>query len=147
MLNHFYRRARLPVRNRSVFLECPLQRILGKEISGKNLGGFLAFSLYALAPENLLQFMRTIGTSGACYIFMWAGLLFFIKYLKLKKNYNLIFFAVFSLLALTSYHTGATALIMLLIGLLISLIYSSIKTENSEISCRIDKKIILFSIK
>jgi len=136
---------------------------LGREITNKNLGGFLAFSLYALAPENLLQYMRTIGSSGTCYIFMWASLLFFIRYLKTqnssqvqnfgsrkpknflgnKKNYNLALFIAFCLLTLTSYHTGATAMIMLLIGLAISLFYSSSKAEGSETSYKIDKKIIL----
>jgi hypothetical protein len=116
---------------------------LGKEITNKYFGGFLAFSIYALAPENLLQYMRTIGASGSCYIFMWASLLFFIRYLKKEKNYNLILFTVFTLLALTSYHTGATAMIMILIGLAISLFYSSTKSEGSEISCKIDRKIIL----
>ncbi len=107
---------------------------LGKELTNKNLGGFLAFSLYCLASENLLQYIRTIGTSGTCYIFMWASLLFFVRYLKSenKKNLNLVLFAIFSLLALTSYHTGATAMIMLIIGLLISLIYSK----------QVDKKVI-----
>ncbi len=107
---------------------------LGKEITNKTLGGFLAFSLYCLAPENLLQYMRIIGTSGMCYVFMWAALLFLIRYLKNKKNYDIVLFIIFSLLALTSYHTGATAMIMLIIGLAISLIYSK----------QIDKK-ILFS--
>ena len=98
---------------------------LGKEITNKNLGGFLAFSVYALANENLLQYMKTIGSSGLCYVFMWTSLLFFIKYLKNKKSHNLIVFTIFTILALTSYHTGATAMIMILIGLLISLAYSS----------------------
>ena len=52
---------------------------LGKQITNRNLGGFLAFSIYAVVPENLLQYMRTIGSSGTCYIFMWASLLFFIQ--------------------------------------------------------------------
>lgn len=98
---------------------------LGKEISGKNLGGFLAFSLFAVSSENLLQYTRTIGTSGLCYIFMWASFLFLIKYLKSdNKNAYLLIFIVFSLLTLTSYHTGASAFIFILLGLLISFFYS-----------------------
>ena len=98
---------------------------LGREISGKNFGGFLAFSIYALSSENLLQFTRTICSSGLSYICIWASLLFLLRYFKNKKNYNLIIFIISAILALTSYHTGATAEIMILIGLLISLIYSS----------------------
>lgn len=108
---------------------------LGREISGKNFGGFLAFSIYALSSENLLQFTRKINSSGLCYLFIWANLLFFLRYLKNKKIYNLAIFIIFALLSLTSYHTGAISLIMILVGLLISLIYSS----------QLDKK-FLFSI-
>jgi len=115
---------------------------LGKELTNKNLGGFLAFSLFAVSHENLLQYTRTISTSGLCYILTWTALLFFIKYLKTKKNYNIILFTIFSILALTSYHTGATALIMITIGLLISIIYSNLKKENSEILIKIDYKIL-----
>lgn len=98
---------------------------LGKEITNRNWGGFLAFSIYALSHENLLQYTRIIRPSGICYLFIWTALLFFLKYLKNKKNYNLIIFVISSLLALTSYHTGASAIIMLLIGLSASLIYSA----------------------
>lgn len=124
---------------------------LGKEISNKSLGGLLAFAIYALAPENLLQYTRSMSTryinaSGISYIFMWAALLFFIRYLKNKKYYNLVFFIIFCLLTLTSYHTAACALVMLLVGLLASLIYSSLKTANSEFSIKIDKKIFISSL-
>jgi len=115
---------------------------LGKELTNKNLGGFLAFSIYSIAPENLLQYTKTISTSGLCYIFIWTALLFFIKYLKNKRNYNIILFTIFSLFALTSYHTGATAMIMISIGLLISIIYSNSKKENSEILLKINHKIL-----
>ena len=100
---------------------------LGKEITNRSLGGFWAFSIYALAPENLLQYVRDINTkgSGICYVLIWVSLLFFIKYLKSKKWHNLTIFIILSLLTVTSYHTGATAMIILLIGLLISLIYSA----------------------
>ncbi|OGJ19873.1 hypothetical protein A3K73_02675 [Candidatus Pacearchaeota archaeon RBG_13_36_9] len=108
---------------------------LGKEITGKNIGGFLSFSLFALSSENLLQYTRTIGTSGLCYMFMWLSFLFLIRYIKNPKNLNLSLFIIFSLLALTSYHTGASALILILIGILVSLAYSK----------AIDKK-IAFSI-
>ena len=106
---------------------------LGKEITNKNLGGFLAFSIYALSSENLLQYMRTIGGSGLCYTFIWLSLLFILRYLKKKNNIDLLFFVLFSFGALTSYHTGATALILIFFGLLISLMHSN----------KLDKKIFM----
>ena len=109
--------------------------LLGKEITKKNLGGFLAFLLYSISSENLLQYTKDLTHSGLCYIFTWIALLFLLKYLKNKKNHQIIFFTIFSLFALTTYHTGATATIMLFLGLLISLIYSK----------KLDKK-ILFSL-
>lgn len=125
---------------------------LGKEISHKNFGGLLAFSIYALAPENLLQYTKTISSryinnSGMSYVFMWAALLFLIRYLKKRKYFPLVFFIIFSLLTLTSYHTAACALVMLLIGLWISLIiYSLSKATDSEIPIKIDKKFVISSI-
>lgn len=124
---------------------------LGKEISNKNLGGLLAFAIYALAPENLLQYTRSMSTryinaSGMSYIFMWAALLFFIRYLKNRNYHNLVFFIIFSFLTMTSYHTAACAMVMLLVGLLVSLMYSSSKTTNSEFLIKIDKKIFIPSI-
>ena len=97
---------------------------LGKEISGKNLGGFLAFSLFAVSSENLLYYTRTVGTSGLCYIFMWTSFLFLIKYLKSENKNYLFAFLAFSLLTLTSYHTGASAFALILLGILISFFYS-----------------------
>ncbi|MDD5454640.1 MAG: hypothetical protein PHW62_03985 [Candidatus Ratteibacteria bacterium] len=110
---------------------------LGKEISGDNLGGLLAFSVYALAPENLLQYTRAlsveyINSSGMAYVFIWTSLLFFIRYLKNKNPNNLILFIIFALLTFTSYHTAACALVVILIGIGISLYYST-ETADSKI--------------
>lgn len=107
---------------------------LGKEISGKNLGGFLAFSLFAVSSENLIQYTKTIGASGVCYILIWASFLFLIKYMKNKKNLNLFLFILFSLLALTSYHTGASALILILTGIFISLMYARLLDKKLAFS-------------
>ncbi|MBP7708095.1 hypothetical protein KA107_00280 [Candidatus Pacearchaeota archaeon] len=104
---------------------------LGKELSQRNLGGFLAFAGYALAGENLLAYMTTIGSSSLCYIFIWTSLLFLIKYTKNKQNSFLILFIMTSLLSLMTYHTGATALIMILLGMFVSFIYS--KTIDRKI--------------
>jgi len=117
--------------------------LLGRELTNKNLGGLLAFSLYALSPENLLQYIRGVSNSGLCYVFIWASLLFFTRYLKTKKNFDILSFVVFSLLSLMSYHTGATALVMFLGGLTLSVSYSWSVSSGSDMSFKVDKKIVV----
>lgn len=103
---------------------------LGRELSGKTLGGVLAFSVYAVSSENLIQYTRIIDNSSLSYIFMWAGLLFFYLYLKSKKAYWIILFMLFSLITIVSYHTGALAMIFIVVGILISIICSNFKKDK-----------------
>ena len=105
---------------------------LGKELTDSDLGGVLAFSIYALSPENLLQYTRKIETSSTCYILTWAGLLFFVRYLKNQKNKNIFLFTLLSILALLSYHSGGTAIILLIIGISISLAYSNYEKKEKK---------------
>jgi len=109
---------------------------LGKEISGKNTGGFLALCAYAVAGENLLQYMSGTGRTGFCYLLILSSLLFFLKYMKSRKTAHICSFAIFSLLAMTTYHTGATAMILIIIGLFFSMLFS-------KSYFKIDKKIVL----
>lgn len=107
---------------------------LGKLISGNNLGGFLAFALFTVSSENLIQYTSIIIPSGLCYVFIWFGLLFFLKYLKKSQDINLLLFNVLMMLAITTYHTGAMAAIIIFSGFIILNIFSN-RT--------IDKKILL----
>jgi hypothetical protein len=116
---------------------------LGREITESNFGGFLSFIAYALAGENLLQYTRAVSGSGLCYVFIWASLLFLLKYLKNWKDYNIYFFVLFSILSLITYHTGATALIMIIVGMLVSIIYSSYENKGNDFSFKLDRKIFL----
>lgn len=110
---------------------------LGKELTNNKWGGVLAASLFAISPENLLHYTKTIiiNDSGLCYVAIFFSILFFTKFIKSKENIYQLLFVFFSLIALTSYHTGAVAMIVLLIGLGISLFYSN----------KLDKK-IFFSL-
>ena len=107
---------------------------LGKEISGKNLGGILAFFAYAVASENLIRYSGVAYPASFSYIFILAALLFLLKYLKANNNYHFLFFCLSSVLAVTSYHTGATAFLSIDFGLLISTVFSP---KN------IDKKLLM----
>jgi hypothetical protein len=62
---------------------------LGKEITDKNLGGILAFPLYALSSENLLQYTRTINK------------------IKRKSKYNHIHHLFYSGLNIISYRCNS----------------------------------------
>ena len=97
---------------------------LGKEISGKNLGGLLAFFGYAVASENLIRYTGVAYPASFGYIFILAALLFLLKYLKTNNNYYLAIFGLSALMALASYHTGATAFLALMLGLLMATIFS-----------------------
>jgi hypothetical protein len=93
--------------------------LLGKKISGNNLGGFFAFALFAMAPDNLLQYTGRMYASGLCYIAILTALLFFLYYLENKKNINLLAFIFFGIIVIASYHTGAMAYIIILLGIFI----------------------------
>ncbi len=107
--------------------------IFGKIITKKYLGGLLAFSIFALSHENLLQYTKTIGYAGLSYCFILTSILFLYQYIQTKKLINLILFSFFSILTIMTYHTAGTVISLLLIGFLISL-----KFTNKEL----DKKII-----
>jgi glycosyltransferase involved in cell wall biosynthesis len=97
---------------------------LGREFSGKNIGGFLALALFAVASENLIHYTGLTYPSGLSYIFIVSALLFLLRYFRKQKDSQLIWFFVSGLLAISSYHTGAAAFIAILAGILISLTFS-----------------------
>jgi len=98
--------------------------LLGAELSSNKFGGVLAVMLYAISPENLLHYTKGASNSGVCYVLIFFAIFFLVKYVNSKNYLYLFLFIPFSLLALTSYHTGATALIMLILGFSVSLWYS-----------------------
>ena len=101
--------------------------LLGREVSGDRWGGALAASVYALSPENFLYYTTKviINDSGLCYVSILFTVFALLKFVKTKKNIYLGLYTLFALIALTSYHTGATALIMILLGVSVSLLYSN----------------------
>ncbi|OGY44202.1 MAG: hypothetical protein A2729_05100 [Candidatus Buchananbacteria bacterium RIFCSPHIGHO2_01_FULL_39_14] len=100
--------------------------LLGRELTGKNFGGFLATLLYSVSSENLLHYTKRIliNDSGLSYIMIYFLLFFLLKYLKTKNIFYLLFFIASALVGLTSYHTGALVIILILLGLVISFVYS-----------------------
>ena len=98
--------------------------LLGVELTSNRYGGILALLLYAVSSENLLQYTRFTSNSGLCYVLILFSIYFLTRYLKTKKLHHLILYILASVLALTSYHTGATALIMIIIGICVSMLYS-----------------------
>ena len=93
---------------------------LGKEFSGKHLGGILSFAAFALGYENLIQYTGLTYPSGLCYIFYAAALIFYLKYLKSKKDFHLSLFVICGFATIITYHTGAGAFILIMLGLVIS---------------------------
>jgi len=98
--------------------------LLGRVLTGKNLGGILAASLFAISPENMLFVTTNVSNSGLAYVLTWFSLWFLYKYFTSKKLLFLVLFTGIGLLVLTSYHTGATAFVMLILGLVLSMIYA-----------------------
>ncbi|MDD2807224.1 MAG: hypothetical protein PHW95_01735 [Patescibacteria group bacterium] len=98
---------------------------LGWELSGKLIGGVLTAALFAVAPENFLYYTRNIivNDSGLCYVFIFLSLLFLVKYLKNKNILCIFLFIISALVSLTSYHTGAAALVAIIGGLVVSLVW------------------------
>jgi len=108
--------------------------LLGKEISESKVGGLLAFSLYAISSENLIHYTGFFIHSGFAYVSMWTSLLFLLKYFKNKKKIHLLSFFIFSIINLTSYHTAASAMIAIIIGMIISKMYSKEHFDKSLLS-------------
>lgn len=97
---------------------------LGKEFSGHKTGGLLTFAVFALGYENLIQYTGLTYPSGICYLSFVTALLFYLKYLKSNKNFHLSLFLIFGFITISTYHTGAGAFILTLLGLLLAQIFS-----------------------
>jgi len=109
---------------------CLLFYFIGKEISGSRLGGALALFAYAVGSENLIQYSGIAYPSGLCHISILAALLSLLKYLKSDRKVFLIAFFLASLLALTSYHTGAVAYLAIMLGILAAMIFSKFNIDK-----------------
>ncbi|MFA5737145.1 MAG: hypothetical protein WCX70_00660 [Candidatus Paceibacterota bacterium] len=97
---------------------------LGKEFSGQKIGGLLTFAVFALGYENLIQYTGLTYPSGICYLSFVTALLFYLKYLKSNRDFHLSLFLILGIVTITTYHTGAGAFILTLIGLLVSQLLS-----------------------
>lgn len=98
---------------------------LGKEISGRKLGGFLALCGFALGAENIIRYTGITYPSGICYVAIAAALYFSYKYFSSGRDGWLIAFFACGLLAITSYHTGAAAFLALTAGIFLARLLSS----------------------
>lgn len=90
---------------------------LGKNIAGSRLGGILTISLFSIAGENLIFYTNEINNSGLSYLLIITTLLFLYKFIQTNNNYFIIFATISSVLNSITYHTGATALVAILIGI------------------------------
>lgn len=100
--------------------------LLGWELTGSKTGGLFSVSIFTIAPENFLYYTRSvlINDSGLCYVASFFSIYFLTRYLKTSRWIFISSFIVSGLIALTSYHTGASALTMIFVGLFVSLVYS-----------------------
>src|SRR3989339_955499 len=92
--------------------------LLAKEISHSWWGGFWAMSAFAVSTENLVQYTGYISAAGLCYVLSWAALFFLLRYLKNKGELNLLYFSIAAMVAVTTYHTGSLALMVVLLSVL-----------------------------
>ena len=104
---------------------------LAKEFGNSVWAGILAFLVFTVAPENLIHYTKAISPAGLNYVLSWLSLLFLFKYLKQPKDLNLVGFIMAAVLAIMSYHTGASALVVILSGILLTILIKQdqIKTK------------------
>ncbi len=120
--------------------------LLGRFFSKNDLGGVLAVMLYAIAPDNLLQYTKTVlvNDSGVSYIAALFAILSLGAYLRSRLRVWLLLFFLCGVIALTSYHTGAAAFAIILLASLGSLALSSMLSISSAIT--IGGLLLLYSV-
>lgn len=111
--------------------------LLGRDISGTIRGGVLAFLAYAVAGENLLQYVSTINPASLSYVLMWLGVLSVFRYLRFNQDVYLVIFAASSIITSTSYHTG---------GLVFAFFVLAVAVYTAFISPVVDRKLLLSSL-
>lgn len=109
--------------------------LFAKKITKSSFGGFLALAVFAITGENLIHYTKEIGASGFSYFFILTSIFFSYKFFKdkkpVQKNISLILILVSFILNSITYHTGATALVIILSSiLLISLIKKRFTKDN-----------------
>lgn len=98
--------------------------LFGQELSGQKIGGILVTIGFAVGYENLIQYTGITYPSGLSYVLIITSLYFLYKYFINRRLFWLCLFWLSGTAVLFTYHTGAGAFFLILIGILISLLIS-----------------------
>ena len=96
----------------------------GRELSGRKMGGVLAVIGFAVGYENLIQYTGITYPSGLSYVLIITSLYFLYKYFITSRSFWLCLFWLSGVAVLLTYHTGAGAFCLILLGIFISFLIS-----------------------
>ena len=117
-----------------------------KLLTRSNLGGLVALTGFALTGENLINYTRYINTSGLSYLLILASLFTFYKFIKTNEKHYLFLLILFGVLNTVTYHTGGTALFVIMSSILFFRLFKFNFDQKIPVAFLKEKKEVLFSL-